>query len=87
MTKDELRALALRVLGGIAPEADLAALDPGADLRETLDLDSMDFLNFMVGLHQGTGIDVPESDYARLSTLDACVAYLAAAGGGGARTG
>jgi hypothetical protein len=47
----------------------------------------MDFLNFIVGLHQGTGIDVPESDYARLSTLDACVAYLAAADGGGARTG
>ena len=87
MTKDELRALALRVLGGIAPEADLAALDPGADLRETLDLDSMDFLNFMVGLHQGTGIDVPESDYARLSTLDACVAYLSAAGSSGARPG
>jgi len=83
VTKDELRALALRVLGGIAPEADLAALDPGADLREALDLDSMDFLNFMVGLHQATGIDVPESHYARLSTLDACVDYLAA--GGGAR--
>ena len=79
MTKDELRAVALRVLGGIAPEADLAALDPGADLRETLDLDSMDFLNFVVGLHQATGIDVPESDYALLSTLDGCVAYLARA--------
>jgi len=79
VTKDELRAVALRVLGGIAPEADLAALDPGADLRETLDLDSMDFLNFVVGLHQATGIDVPESDYALLSTLDGCVAYLARA--------
>ena len=79
MTKDELRAVALRVLGGIAPEADLAALDPGADLRETLDLDSMDFLNFVVWLHQATGIDVPESDYALLSTLDGCVAYLARA--------
>ena len=87
MTKDELRALALRVLGGIAPEADLTALDPGADLREWLDLDSMDFLNFVVGLHQGTGIDVPESDYARLSTLDDCVAYLAAASGAKARPG
>ena len=80
MTKDELRVLALRVLGGIAPEADLAALDPGADLRESLDLDSMDFLNFVVGLHEGTGVDVPESDYARLSTLEGCVAYLAEAG-------
>ena len=87
MTKDELRALALRVLGGIAPEADLAALDPGADLRETLDLDSMDFLNFVVGLHEGTGIDVPESDYARLATLDGCVAYLAETGGAPTRPG
>jgi acyl carrier protein len=87
VTRDELRAAALRVLGGIAPEADLAALDPGADLREWLDLDSMDFLNFLVGLHEATGIDVPESDYARLSTLEACVAYLAAAGGTIARPG
>jgi len=87
VTRDELRAVALRVLGGIAPEADLAALDPGADLREWLDLDSMDFLNFLVGLHEATGIDVPESDYARLSTLEACVAYLAAASGTNARPG
>ncbi len=77
MTKDELRTIALEVLGGIAPEADLAALDPDADLRETLDIDSMDFLNFVVGLHDRTGIDVPESDYALLSTLGGCVAYLA----------
>ena len=78
MTKDELRALALEVLAGIAPEADLAAVDPAADLRETLDLDSMDFLSFVVGLHDRTGIDVPESDYARLATLEGCVGYLAA---------
>ncbi|HVP29828.1 MAG TPA: acyl carrier protein [Myxococcota bacterium] len=78
MTDAELRDAAFAVLREIAPEADLPALDPNADLREALDLDSMDFLHFMVGLHEATGVDVPESDYARLSTLAGCVAYLAA---------
>jgi acyl carrier protein len=81
VTAGELKQAALQVLGGIAPEADLEALDPEADLRETLDLDSMDFLNFVVGLHDATGVEVPESDYAALSTLAGCVAYLAARGG------
>lgn len=80
MTKDEIRTLALRVLGDLAPEADLAALDPRAELRSTLDLDSMDFLNFVVGLHEATGVDVPESDYAKLATLQGCTDYFAAGG-------
>jgi acyl carrier protein len=81
VTASELKQAALLVLGGIAPEADLERLDPGADLRETLDLDSMDFLNFVVGLHEATGVEVPESDYALLSTLGGCVEYLAARSG------
>lgn len=76
--RERIREAALRVLAGIAPEADLAALDPAAPLRETLDLDSMDFLNFVVGLLEETGIDVPESEYGRLASLDACVDHLAA---------
>jgi acyl carrier protein len=73
-----LREKILGVLAGIAPEADLAALDPDAELREVLDLDSMDFLNFVVGLHEVTGVDVPEADYAQLATLAGVIAYLAA---------
>ena len=78
------RLSALRVLAGIAPEAELEALDPNADLREALDLDSMDFLNFVIGLHAATGIEVPEADYRQLATLEGCVAYLAARSGGSA---
>ncbi len=81
MTKDEVRALALRVLGDIAPEAYLGALDPRAELRSTLDLDSMDFLNFVAGLHEATGVDVPEADYAKLSTLQSCTEYFTSSGG------
>jgi acyl carrier protein len=74
---DELRAVVLRVLGDIAPEADLASLRPDVAFREQLDLDSMDLLNFVVGLHGALGVEIPEADYPKLATLDACVEYLA----------
>lgn len=76
MRDDEIKAIVLRVLGEIAPEADLDALDPTVDLREQLDLDSMDILNLMIGIHEATGVEVPEADYPRLTSLDGCVAYL-----------
>jgi acyl carrier protein len=74
---NELRAVVLRVLGDIAPEADLASLRPDLPLREQLDLDSMDILNFVVGLQAAIGVETPEADYPKLATLDACVEYLA----------
>ena len=78
MTKDEIRATVLRVLGDIAPEADPASLKPDVDLREQLDLDSMDILNFVVGLHAALGLDVPEAAYPKFATLDGGVEYLLA---------
>lgn len=75
---DPIRDAISRVLSTIAPEADLGAVDPHADLRESLDLDSMDFLNFVVGLHRELGVEVPEGDYRKIATLEGCVAYLAA---------
>lgn len=78
MTDEEIRATVLRVLGEVAPDADLANLAPDEDLRRRLDLDSMDHLNFVVGLHEATGVEIPERDYARLVTLQGAVAYLAA---------
>jgi acyl carrier protein len=71
------RAAVLRVLGEIAPEADLSSLKPDVAFREQLDLDSMDVLNFVVGLHAALGVEIPEADYPKLATLDACVEYLA----------
>jgi acyl carrier protein len=74
---EELRAVVLRALASVAPEADLAAIDADGAFRDQLDLDSMDFLNFVIALHAATGVDVPEADYARLATLRGCEAYLA----------
>jgi acyl carrier protein len=76
VTPDEVRATVLRVLGEIAPEADLSALEPDVGIRDQVDLDSMDVLNVVVGLHAALGVEIPEADYARLATLDGCVAYL-----------
>jgi len=72
----DIRQLATDVLAGIAPEADLSTVGDHEDLREALDLDSMDFLNFIIGLSQGSGVPIPESDYPRLFTLQGLVAYL-----------
>jgi acyl carrier protein len=75
---DQTRAAILDALSNVAPELDPASLDPRQDLRNQLDLDSMDFLNFVVGLHKAFAIDIPEADYRKLATLEGCVAYVAA---------
>jgi acyl carrier protein len=77
MTESEIRAALREELGNIAPDMDLQKLDPAADLREALDIDSMDFLNFVTAVHQRLGVNVPEVDYPRLVTLDGAVAYVA----------
>ena len=76
MNDTEAKQLVFEVLSGIAPEADLDALPGKAQMRDELDLDSMDFLNFVSGLHERTGLDIPEADYPRLFTLDGAIAYL-----------
>lgn len=78
MTADELRDAVLRALAEVAPEADAATLRPDVGLRDQLDIDSMDFLNFVIGIHEQTGVDIPEADYGRLRTLDELVDYLGA---------
>ena len=78
MTRDEIRATVLRVLAGIAPEADLSQLKPDAPIRDQLDIDSIDFMNFLIGLDQELHVDFPETEYAKLATLNGCVDHLAA---------
>jgi acyl carrier protein len=76
MNATDIRSLATNVLAGIAPEADLSAVGEQEDLREALDLDSMDFLNFIIGLSQGSGVPIPEADYPRMFTMKGLVNYL-----------
>jgi acyl carrier protein len=76
-SRDEIRATVLRVLGDIAPEADLERITPAVSFRDQLDLDSMDVLNFVIGLHNALGVDIPESDYPKVASLEGCVDHLA----------
>ena len=76
MTEDEIRAIVLRALGEIAPETEPARIDPAASLRDQLDLDSMDVLNLMIALHEALHVDIPETDYPKLATLNGAVEYL-----------
>ena len=75
-TVDEVREIVRQALANVAPEADLAAIDPSRDLRDQIDIDSVDFLNFLIALHHELGVDIPDADVAKLVTLDGCVAYL-----------
>ena len=77
MNVEDIRKILCEELGNIAPEAHLETLDPAADLREALDIDSIDFLNFVTAIHRRLGIDVPELDYPKLFTLEGAVTYLA----------
>jgi acyl carrier protein len=71
-----VRSIVLGALASVAPEMDPAAIDPTQLLREQLDLDSMDFLNFVIALRAALGVDVPESDYPQLARLSTCIEYL-----------
>lgn len=76
MTDDEIRAGVLRLLGDVAPEADLASIRPEKRLRDQIDIDSMDALNFLIAVDAEFGVSIPEADYPKLTTLDNIVAYL-----------
>jgi len=78
MTDADIGKVVQEELNNIAPEADLTSVDPTADLREAIDIDSMDFLNFITAIHKRLGIDIPEIDYPKLITLNGAVAYLTA---------
>ncbi|MDE1990364.1 MAG: acyl carrier protein [Betaproteobacteria bacterium] len=76
MKTDPLHAQVIAVLQAIAPEVEGEDLVPDEPLRRQVDLDSMDWLNFLIGLHRAFQVDIPESDYARLVTLDDVADYL-----------
>lgn len=77
MTRDDITAVLIDELGRIAPEIDATLINPEAELREELDIDSMDFLNLVTALGARLQIDIPETDYPNLATFGHAVDYLA----------
>jgi acyl carrier protein len=76
MTRPEIRATVLTVLAGIAPEVDPAAIADDVPLRDQVDIDSMDFLNFLIGVHEQLGVDIAESDYDQVETVAGLIGYI-----------
>lgn len=76
MNADEARSLVLRILHRTAPEFELSELVPDQPIRDQMDIDSMDFLNAVIEIHSQTGVDIPETDYGQIETLDGAVRYL-----------
>jgi acyl carrier protein len=76
MDPQTVRDVVAEVLAGIAPDGDIAALDPHRSLREQLDLDSLDFLAFVERISERTGVPVREEDYPVVDTLDGCSTLL-----------
>ena len=79
MNESEIRTTILRALSDIAPEVVLNRVDPAVDLTEQIDIDSMDFLNFVIAIDEALGVETPERDYPYLATIDGAVAYLSRA--------
>jgi acyl carrier protein len=79
MSQRDVRSTVLEALSSVAPEADTASLEADVPFRDQLDIDSMDFLNFLIKLSEELGVEVPEKDATQLGSLDECVVYLEAA--------
>lgn len=76
MTREEIAQAIIDIIREIVPDEDCAGLDPDEQLRDQVELDSMDFLDIVMELRKKYGVEVPESEYSHLSTLNSCVAYL-----------
>ena len=76
MNPEQIKTELLAAIGEIAPETDLAAIDPARALRQQVDLDSADWLNFLVAVHEKLGVDIPDAEAARLRTLDQIAAFV-----------
>ena len=82
MSNAKLSDIVTSCLFGVAPDLEGQVIDPDEPFREQFEIDSMDFLNFIIALHKETGIDIPEKDYPKLETLAGCLRYLQAKGVG-----
>lgn len=76
MTDAQIEDAMAKVLGSIAPEVDVDRVGPDENLRRAIDLDSMDFLHFVIGLHRELDVEIPEADYGKLTTKAQIIAYV-----------
>ena len=76
MNDADVRSRIVAIIRTIAPEVEEDELVSSKPLRDQVDLDSMDWLNVIIGVHEKLHVDIPEADYGKLRTLDDWAAYL-----------
>jgi acyl carrier protein len=76
MSEEQIRAVIFQLLKKIAPDTEPSALKPEENIRETLNIDSFDTLQFIVALNDSLGIEIPEQDYGKITTLTTLVPYI-----------
>lgn len=76
MSDAEIIARLRAILSDIAPDLDVSTVGPDDDLRNDIGLDSMDFLNFVIAAHKQLGVEVPEADYGRITSLLKFARYI-----------
>lgn len=76
MNEEEIKEIVFQLLKKIAPDTEPSTLKPDENIRETLNIDSFDSLQFIVALNKKIGIEIPEEDYGKIATLEALTAYI-----------
>jgi acyl carrier protein len=77
MNRDEIRATLLGCLSDVAPEISGEEVEEDVDIRDELDLDSMDILRWVQGIHKALGVEIPEEDYGKIVSLGDAIDYVA----------
>jgi len=77
MNEEELRQHITETLIEVAPDIEANKIDPAVSFRDQFEIDSVDFLNFVLALEKRLNIKIPEIDYPKLSNLKGCLLYLA----------
>jgi len=76
MNEVEIKEIIFQLLKQIAPDTEPSQLKPNENIRETLNIDSFDSLQFLVSLNEKLGIEIPEEDYGETTTLNNLVNYI-----------
>ena len=76
MQGPEIAKAIIDIISDIAPDEDASDIKPDVNLRDQLDLDSMDFLDIVMELRKRYNVEVAEADYPKLASLDSCVEFL-----------
>ncbi|MEA3455502.1 MAG: phosphopantetheine-binding protein [Campylobacterota bacterium] len=77
MTREEIKNAITEQILLIAPDIEESEIVPDENLQRSLEIDSFDFLKVLTALNEQLGVEVPESDYGKVDTLEHMANYFA----------